>query len=343
MKMKRTIIIIAALACLCGCAKTASTGKNDAAKKFFDAWAYAHKQDSWKQTPLGSWIMEEKAGTGEKVGEFSDSLFLRFNYTYTDLDGNVQGTSVAKMSQQLGTYVEGNYYGPQVFYAQNLYAGFEEILKDTRVGGKFKAAIPGWLATTKRYDSAEKYLEKESGDDGIYEIELTDIIYNLEKWEIDSIETYISRNFKGIGDISALSDTTGFYYVSGSKVSESAKALEDTTVYINYTGRLLDGTVFDTSIRDTAMRYGLFSEGRTYGPVSFNVKSMDKYSEAKMGDEETSTIKGFARTVTMMHAFESGSGIFFSNLGYGYNGSGDKIPAYSPLRFDIQLVRKPNE
>ena len=108
----------------------------------------------------------------------------------------------------------------------------------------------------------------------------------------------------------------------------------------DYIGRLLNGTVFDTSIRDTAMFYGIYSSGRSYGPVSINFGS--EWSDSKMGAESNSIISGFARTLWTMHPKEKGTGIFYSPLGYSYNGSGGIIPPYSPLRFDIELVANPN-
>lgn len=340
--MKKNIILVAAaaIACLCGCAKTQTSGTNDASKQYFDAWVSTHKDASWKETGLGSWIIEDKAGSGEMVGEFHDSLFLRFNYTFSDLKGDISGSSYAAVNQQLGTYAEGDYYGPQIFYGQSLYAGLEDMLKGMKTGGRRKVAIPGWLITYDRYSAPEKYLDKEGGDPGIYEIELTDIINNINKWECDSISSYIANNFKVSGSVSELSDTTGFWYIR-TAAPESEKEMCDTTVYINYIGRLLNGTVFDTNIRDTAVFHGIDSDSRDYSPISFSIK--DEYSNSTMGDDETKVVKGFARAISKMHPFEQGSGIFMSELGYWYNGSGNTIPAYSPLRFDIQIVKDPTK
>lgn len=338
MKKNTILVAAAAIACLCGCAKSQTAGKNDASKKYFDAWVTTHKEDSWKQTEKGAWIIKDVPGTGEAVGEIHDSLFVRFNYTYTDLKGNVISTSDEMLNKQIGTFVENDYFGPQVYYAQSLYAGFDDILMGMKVGGTRKAVLPGWLITYDRYDSPEDYLANASGEDGIYEIQLTDIITNINKWECDSIASYVGRNFSKYGEASEMTDTTGFWYVC-TKAAKDTKELKDTTVYINYIGRLLNGTVFDTNIRDTAMRHGLYSAGRDYSPISFKIN--DPYSTSTMGDDETKTVKGFARTISKMHAFEEGSGIFMSELGYFYNGSGDAIPAYSPLRFDIQIVKDP--
>ena len=42
-----------------------------------------------------------------------------------------------------------------------------------------------------------------------------------------------------------------------------------------------------------------------------------------------------------MHPHEKGTAVFYSGVGYGSSGSGSTIPAYAPLRFDIEIVDKP--
>jgi FKBP-type peptidyl-prolyl cis-trans isomerase len=38
---------------------------------------------------------------------------------------------------------------------------------------------------------------------------------------------------------------------------------------------------------------------------------------------------------------EKGMGVFYSPLGYSFNGSGSSIPGYAPLIFEIEIVAKP--
>ena len=113
----------------------------------------------------------------------------------------------------------------------------------------------------------------------------------------------------------------------------------DTTIYINYVGRLLNGKVFDTNIQRVAQDNGL--SGGTYEPVA--IQWGDSYTELKMGSDDSSSsmITGFSLTLWRMHPFGKALGIFYSNFGYGYSGSGTAIPAYSPLMFEIEIVEKP--
>jgi FKBP-type peptidyl-prolyl cis-trans isomerase len=62
-----------------------------------------------------------------------------------------------------------------------------------------------------------------------------------------------------------------------------------------------------------------------------------------MGTDKSTVIAGFAKTLWEMKAMEKGVGVFYSNLGYSYSGSGSSIPGYSPLIFEIEIVAKPEE
>ena len=118
------------------------------------------------------------------------------------------------------------------------------------------------------------------------------------------------------------------------------RASADTTIYINYTGRLLNGRVFDTTVADTAKMYGIYSSSKTYSPISVQYNH-DDYTGITITSNKTSVIDGFSYMLWRMGPFEEGTGIFLSKLGYASSGSGSAIPAYSPLRFDIEVVEKP--
>ena len=60
-----------------------------------------------------------------------------------------------------------------------------------------------------------------------------------------------------------------------------------------------------------------------------------------MGSGSSSVISGFSLTLWQMKPMEKGIGIFYSPLGYGYNGSEPAIPPYAPLIFEIEIVEKP--
>lgn len=335
--MKRIISPLVVVALLvCACAKTAQQNVNEVNKRVFDSWLSIHYPDA-KKTELGAYVIEDVPGTGESLSDVEKYPYLRMDYTLYDLNGDVQSTTFVKMAQQIGLYTEGKHYAPEIVYrgANGIVAGLEESLSQMRIGGRRKVIIPGWLSTKQRYDTAEEYLQKASGSAAIYYVEPVEAIADIEKWELDSLDSYVTRNFPSVTPKDTLKK--GFYYVcTVPSEKPDIKFNKDTTIYINYIGRLLDGTVFDTNIRDSAIFYGIYKPGGSYSPSNVTVK--ENYTEIKMGD--SSIIDGFAYAISKMHPFEKGSAMFYSVYGYGTSGSGNSIPAYSPLRFDLEVVKK---
>jgi FKBP-type peptidyl-prolyl cis-trans isomerases 1 len=138
----------------------------------------------------------------------------------------------------------------------------------------------------------------------------------------------------------------GIYYIRTGEPESETKFKNDTTIYVNYTGRRLDGVVFDTSIADTAKYYGIYSASRTYGPSAIKWYSEDgdytKITMTAAGSSSSSeVIAGFSFGLDQMHPFEKGAVIFTANWGYGSRSSSSALPAYSPLRFDFEVVAKP--
>ena len=338
--MKRTTLYLALAAVLaCGCAKTPSAGLNDADKRYFDAWMQVNHPDA-RPTALGAYVVSETAGTGTAAGSADSHPYVRVEYAARALDGTVQTTTQADLARRLGTYSERSYYGPVVWVRSDngLTAGMEEAVSGMNVGGTKSVILPGWLQTTDRYATADEYLKNVSGTAMMYDLKLVDAITDIKKWETDSVGRYVERTFPGKAALDSLK--YGFYYFRTGAPSSDKAFPEDTTIYINYVGRLLNGTVFDTNVKDTAKFYGLYSAGRDYSPSKVSWYSADgKYSDIKMGG--SSIIDGFAYALYQMHPHEKGTAVFYSGSGYGDSGSGSSIPAFAPLRFDIEIVNEP--
>ena len=334
----RYIIMAALLLALVSCAKEKTAGLNDDAKRYFDAWISQNHPTATK-TQLGAYILSDTPGTGIATG---DSMYVRVNYTTYSLKGALTATTLEKKSRQAGTYDKTAYYGPVVAYRgeelENLSAGVEEALSTMRVGGRRTVVIPGWLSESDRYDSEEKYVEKCSGTDYIYELEIVDAFNDVDRWERDSLLKFISAKYPA-----AVEDTTftGLFYLK-TKAGEDREFPSDTTIHINYTGRLLNGRAFDTTLKDTAKVWSLYSSSKTYEPTQINWNSASEdYTGITMGSNESSTIGGFAYGLSLMHPGEAGICFFISKYGYGGSGSGASIPAYSPLCFEFEITEKP--
>jgi FKBP-type peptidyl-prolyl cis-trans isomerase FklB len=215
-----------------------------------------------------------------------------------------------------------------------------------KVGGRKKVIIPSWLMTYNTYATAEEYIENSSsGTHSIYDIRITDVALDISQHEIRQMTQYFADN----GDIfgrdftsaDSLAGHYGCYYKQLIAPVDTSSFPNDTTIYINYTGRLLNGQVFDTTIEKVAKDNNIYSATRTYEPTT--VRWAEKYEDLTLGSDNSSVISGFALTLWQMRAMEKGIGVFYSPLGYSYNGSGSSIPPYSPLIFEIEVVAKPED
>lgn len=123
--------------------------------------------------------------------------------------------------------------------------------------------------------------------------------------------------------ITAKPTASGLYYIE-SKKGSGKKPKAGELVKVNYTGRLLDGTVFDTSDEATAKTAGTYDERREYIPIDF-----------PLGQGQV--IPGWDEGIMLMSVGSKGQLIIPSAIGYGAQGGGP-IPPFSPLVFDVELV-----
>ena len=326
-------IVAAVAAILAGCAKTRSESENEELKDYFLAWM-AQYHPGVSANSNGIYILEETEGSGVL---YNNHDFAYMEITVADLEGNVSSTNNLKMSQQLGTYDPSYYYGPVMQYAGDYTtAGLYYTLTGMKKGGTRKVIVPFWLNTYSRYDSQEDYLSHASSSTAgaMYTIRLADFTSDEEQWEIDSLEAHLTNLYKERPD----SVSYGLYYHQITAPEDEEEFPSDTVIYINYIGRLLNGQVFDTSIRDTAVVHNIYNASKEYGPQKVAWAS----SAGSITLNTSSVITGFSNTLWQMHKYEKGIGYFISTHGYSSSGSGSAIPAYSPLSFEIEIVDEPD-
>jgi FKBP-type peptidyl-prolyl cis-trans isomerase FklB len=109
------------------------------------------------------------------------------------------------------------------------------------------------------------------------------------------------------------------------KDSTALNVLRGDTVRVDYTGRLLNDQIFDTSIEQVAKDNGIFNNTRKYEPLKFR----PGFNFA---------IVGFEFAISLMREGEKATVIFPSRLGYGSQPSG-AVPANAPLIFEIDLLK----
>lgn len=168
-----------------------------------------------------------------------------------------------------------------------------------------------------------------------YEIDLQDIVTREEimeeqnnfmqemqqrqQREPEEIAAYVKDN-----GITAKPNENGLYVIVKKK-GTGAKVAAGRTVAVDYSGRLLDGTLFDSSVESVAKEGGIYQQGRIYEPLSYVVGQMG-------------LIRGWEDGIMGQPAGSELQLIIPSALGYGPQGAGQMIPPYSALVFDINIV-----
>jgi len=137
--------------------------------------------------------------------------------------------------------------------------------------------------------------------------------------EAKTIEAYAKE--KGLN---AQKTENGLFYVI-EKEGTGETTTPGTTMYVNYAGYLLDGTLFDTSLPQIAKANNIFNEGRTYEPLPVNVG---------MGQ----VIPGWDEGLMLLKKGSKAKFIIPSPLAYGENGAGALIPGNSILVFDVEVT-----
>lgn len=342
--MKKTVILaLCAATVLLGqsCSKAPKIGINDASKKYLDAWIKVNHPEAKKVSP-GVYILSETPGNGVLAGSVEDHYYVRIEYTTRDLKGNILKTTNARTAQQIGTYDKTAYYGPEILYrgiasknSFNIQAGMEALLRNMNEGGSVSAIVPGWFATYERYGSEEEYISTVSGEDGIYDIKLVDAISDVIAWEIDSVARYAAAH--DFPD----SLKYGFYYKQLVPPTDNSNLSTGTVININYTGRRLDGQVFDTTIKDTAKVHNIYKPSSSYSTTQMYIDA-DDYKNIKMGSSSdgSDVVDGFALLVSQMKVGEKGIALFYSGRGYEDSGSGNLIPGFCPLIFEVEVTGK---
>jgi cyclophilin family peptidyl-prolyl cis-trans isomerase len=113
--------------------------------------------------------------------------------------------------------------------------------------------------------------------------------------------------------------------------STKDKPKEGQTVYIEYSGFLEDGTLFDTSSPDVAKQFGVFNEARA---------RENGYSALPYVMGSNKMIPGFIEGLSKLKMGEKAVFFIPSNLGYGEQGAGNVIPPNTNLIFEVEVKNK---
>ena len=135
--------------------------------------------------------------------------------------------------------------------------------------------------------------------------------YNAEMERLRLAEDSILNDYIMKNKIKAVPTESGLIYIK-KKSGTGVKAENGKLVSVHYTGKFLDGEVFDSS------------EGKE--PI-----------QIVLG--KGSVIPGWEEGIALMREGEKGLLILPSKIAYAERGAGNVIPPYTPIMFDVELIK----
>ena len=214
------------------------------------------------------------------------------------------------------------------------YGSVEEGLLMMHTGDDATFAIEA-DSIAKYHDMPQCYVAGQ-GQKLYYHIKLHDIvtadsIAHAESMFINDMETrrqqepallaqYLEQN-----NIKATPNDDGLYVIIR-KQGKGTKATIGSQVTFNYTGSLIDGTVFDSNMEEKAREAGIYNASSQYSPQTVELGATSLMQGLRMGLEGLS--EGAQATL-----------IIPSALGYKSEWRGNIIKPYSTLVFDTNVLK----
>jgi FKBP-type peptidyl-prolyl cis-trans isomerase FkpA len=256
-------------------------------------------------TKDGLYVIEDVKGKGPKPGPKD---YLKVHYSVSTIEGKLYYSSFKNPEPHV-MQMDGQFETP----------GLKEGLSLLNKGSKAHFVLPSKLAFGQGNNSVEPYTPL------LYQVELVDIMskaqYDKEAAQkvkdaaalaekAKTQEPIVLQKYLADNKITVKPTPTGLYYVELKK-GTGVMATKGKKVKVQYEGKLLNGTVFDSS------------------------KKSGKAFEFVLGQNQV--IPGWDEGIAKMSVGGKAKLIIPSSLGYGAQAN-QAIPAYSPLVFEVELL-----
>lgn len=274
--MKRLVSLVTAIVCLI----ILTTACKD--KKYKD----------YEQTESGLYYKFDVQNKDARSPQINDFLYLALSYR-TDND------SIVFEEREITDVMHESVYSGDLYEAYSLMHEGDEASFIMKADSFFVNMVG--IQELPKFILPETMLE--------FHIKLNKIksLADFEKEETNAIAKYITDN-----NIQVQPLESGLYFIEN-QAGTGAQVDTGKTIKINYTGKFLDGKVFDTSL----------GEGRE--PMEFKL-------------QEGLMIPGFTEGLLKMKAKGKATLLMPSKLAYGAGNPQSPIPPYSPLIFEIEVL-----
>ena len=330
--MNRTlsIFLATALVLLTGsCAKTPTESSTAATDRVLAAWVRVNYGTAVTPNDSGVFVLSYTPGTGASV---PDSGYVFCHYQRRTLDGNIQSTNIETLGEQLGLKTNLTDFGSDIWQVDvgSIPKGLEPVIKSLKVGGKATVAIPVGQSTMTT--SVYNAFSSSESDNVIYEVELDNVVKDIYEWQDELLKAHSVAHYGGMDTV-----TAGFYAKVVGQAAEPDSLNDDVSVSFWYIGRRLDGSIFDTNVRDTARKYEIYSTSGSYDSLTLSY-----HKDLSTMLSNSTFVTGFTKAIHDMRKRDTVEVFFRSDWGYGASGSTNVISEYCPLQFRIWFTQTTN-
>lgn len=347
--MNKWIIFLVVSLLFSSCYKRGELDAKEFELKSFEAWMAKNAPSAVKMEDGVYYEMLESNPGGMKLT--ADKSWFMMNYSGRTLDNLIFSSRSEAISRQMGKFQYYNHYVP-------LYAGFSQY------SYKYTAGQYKGLSLMHEGDSIRMYLSTTYGNpvgvqdfgefvfsDNLSKVGISPVIFDMRLVKV--VDEPIKYENKLVVDF-AINDLElkvedsiryGFYMKKTVENPKGDTIGKDSAVYVYYTGRYLDGFIFDTNIDSVAIANHIAvvpssESGPKYSPMDYMESRDETFSE------------GWKIAISKMRRGETAEVAFISTYGYGYTGksapakydgstlqqTATDIQPYTPLFFEIKVL-----
>jgi len=323
----RNLLFTAIILCTFSCARDVNESERSIEERIIKARIHTKYLDTLHKTESGLYYMIQMKGSGAPV-EKENYVYVHYSILNFNEDYIVAETKEEKVAKQLGVYSDASYYGPVLWIAGINYPteGVDEIVLTMREGDRRRIWLPSWLSSVGFQRNSQLYTSTT-----IHDVEILRVIPDIEKFQIDSLESYRDKYYPGLDSLS-----WGFYIKTLKEGRGDTLKVGD-RIELRYIGRLLDHFIFDLNIADTAKKYNIYSVSKEYKVMEGECKEDEVFEMLKDDGSYSSMVKGFSKAIfNMKHGEEA---VVFFHSGFGYGAEGERHLFMAPLVYYLKVER----
>lgn len=184
---------------------------------------------------------------------------------------------------------------------------------------------PGFKGKYLIYEvKVEKVIPKGTQTDAVFQAKVADY-FKVQAEAVKKAEPALIQKFLTDKKLATTKTASGLMYVITQPGSGANPVAGDTAV-VNYTGKLLNGKFFDSSIKEEVIKAKQQMDPRR------------QFAPIRIAIGEGKVIKGWDEGLLLLNKGAKATFVIPSNLGWGEQGFPPAIGPYTPVTFEVEMV-----